>query len=70
MIRSVLAFVMALGLLSATAAELPQRSESRKATAPTARTCCIDGEPGVATPGGGCIRVSGSISVGVGVVKH
>ena len=69
MIRAAVA-VLALGGWAASAAELPQRAESRKPPEAKARTCWIDGEPGVATPGGACIRVSGTISVGVGAVRR
>ena len=72
MIRAALAFVISLGLVGATAAELPQRPDKRKSPEAQARTCFINGEPGVETPGGGCIRVSGYVSsqVLVGGLRH
>jgi hypothetical protein len=72
LIRAGLAFAVALGFVGATAAELPQRPDKPKSSKTKARTCFINGAPGVETPGGGCIRVSGYISSqgSIGGVKH
>lgn len=54
-----------LALSSGFAAELPTR-EARPAANPEARTCTVDGEPGIVLPGGDtCMRISGSISAQV-----
>jgi hypothetical protein len=72
LIRAGLAFAVSLGLVGATAAELPQRADKPKSPETKAHPCFIDGEPGVETPGGGCVRVSGYISsqVSAGSLKH
>jgi hypothetical protein len=72
-LRHALACLAALGLTgAAAAAELPARAEKSERAAQTTRECEIDGERGVALPGGGCVRVSGYVSVGVGAgnVRH
>ena len=51
---------------AAAAAELPSRAEKAKPAAGKAQECEIDGERGMALPGGGCVRVGGYVSVGVG----
>ncbi len=62
----------ALFVSGAGAAELPTKIRDPKSEPPKARTCEIDGERGYALPGGGCVRVGGYVSVGVGAgnVKH
>jgi len=72
LIRAGLTLAFALGFTGAMAAELPQRPDKLKGAEAKSRACFINGEPGVETPGGGCIRVSGSISsqVSAGALKH
>jgi len=57
---------------ASSAAELPSRQAKSKPVDPRAHECVIDGERGVALPGGGCVRMSGYVSVGVtgGNIKH
>ncbi len=57
--------------LGAQAAELPSRAEKPKA-GEKARACEIEGEQGLALPGGGCVKIGGSITVGAtaGNIKH
>jgi hypothetical protein len=57
---------VALWACGAGAAELPSRGVKTKAAPDKGRTCLIEGERGVETPGGMCIRVSGYVSVGIG----
>jgi hypothetical protein len=67
-----LAFGLALlCACGAGAAELPSRAAKTK-PAEKPRICEIGGEQGFVTPGGGCMRVGGYVSVGVtgGNVKH
>jgi hypothetical protein len=54
----------ALWACGASAAELPSRGVKTKAPQNKAGTCLIDGEKGFATPGGGCVRIGGYVSVG------
>jgi hypothetical protein len=49
----------------AVAAELPSRAAKAKPPEAKARTCEIGGESGFQTPGGGCVRIGGYVSVGV-----
>jgi len=57
--------------VGANAAELPSRAAKPKAD-DKARVCEIGGERGFAVPGGGCVKISGYVSVGAaaGNVKH
>jgi hypothetical protein len=48
------------------AAELPSRAAKAKPAEEKARSCEIGGEQGFVTQGGGCVRVGGYVSVGVG----
>jgi hypothetical protein len=46
------------------AAELPSRNAPTSAA--KAKTCSVDGEPGIVLPGGdACVRISGSVSAQV-----
>lgn len=56
---------LALWASGAGAAELPSRGVKAKAPQDKVRTCLIDGERGIETPGGTCLRISGYVSVGV-----
>lgn len=56
------ALVWALG---AGAAELPSRSAKADPGRSKPRSCEIDGAAGFVTPGGGCVRVGGYVSLGV-----
>jgi hypothetical protein len=55
---------LAMIAAGASAAELPSRAEKPKAE-DKARACEIDGERGIALPGGGCVKIRGYVSVGV-----
>jgi hypothetical protein len=69
-VRLALAAV-ALAASGACAAELPTRLHDPKCEAPKARPCEIDGESGVALPGGGCVKIGGYVSVGAAAnLKH
>ncbi len=62
---------LSLWACGAAAAELPARAAKAKPQADKARQCEIDGQRGFETLGGGCIRISGYVSVGVGgSVRH
>jgi hypothetical protein len=50
--------------LAAHAAELPSRQAKPKPDEKL-HTCEIAGERGIALPGGGCMKISGDIDVGV-----
>jgi len=68
-------FVFVLAVLCACgagAAELPSRAAKTKPPEAKARTCEIGGARGFETPGGGCVRIGGYVSVGVagGNVRH
>jgi hypothetical protein len=54
------------------AAELPSRGVKTKTPEEKAHVCFIDGERGVETPGGMCVRIGGYVSLGVGAgnVRH
>ena len=47
------------------AVELPARTAKARPAENRAAYCEIDGVRGFATPGGGCVRVGGYVSVGV-----
>ena len=64
--RALALFAAAMWVCGASAAELPSRGVRTKAPQDKVRTCHIGGEPGVETPGGTCMRISGYVSVGVG----
>ena len=59
------AFAAMLLASGAVAAELPSRGPKPKPPEAKARACEIGGEAGLQTPGGGCVRISGYVSVGV-----
>jgi hypothetical protein len=70
-VKLALAAALALAASGARAAELPTRLHDPKREPPKARTCEIDGERGVALPGGGCVKVGGYVSVGAAAnLKH
>ena len=58
--------------IGAGAAELPSRAQKDKPSESKAKTCEIDGERGVVTPFGGCVRIGGYVTLGVssGNLKH
>ena len=64
--RAAILIAVALWACGASGAELPSRGVKTKAPQDKLRTCLIDGEKGIETPGGMCIRVSGEVSVEVG----
>ena len=67
--RWVVATLMAASL-GAQAAELPSHAARTRPEA-KAGACEIDGERGIALPGGGCVKLSGYVSVGAtGVLRH
>jgi hypothetical protein len=57
--------------VAANAAELPSRQPKPKPDEKL-RRCEIGGERGIALPGGGCVKISGDIDVGVatGNLRH
>ncbi len=70
MIRLAL-IALAATFAAAQATELPTRLSKPKPHE-TQRPCEIAGQPGVALPGGGCMRIGGAVTAGVGAgsVRH
>jgi hypothetical protein len=65
-----LAFIVLIELnFGANAAELPSRATKPLSADQKDRACEIEGERGVALPNGGCVRISGYVSVGVSAEK-